>query len=96
MNCGRRQMKKHQKPMIQLCPRCGKVRASHVPNPWQCDVDDAVLDALRKFKAANGRTWKAKLCAEWADARAMRDMEDGLARAKTMIGPGCLGKVVLE
>jgi len=86
-------VKKRTCPKIQTCPRCGEMKGLHPRGDiYACPVDDVVVAALRKFKDANGKRWKALLCEEWARGT----LDEGLARAKLQIGPKRLYKIDLD
>ena len=58
---------------------------AHTPVPAE------VIEALRKFAAANGRCWKSKLRTLWNTGK-----DDGLLRqARNIIGPNEIDKIVL-
>jgi hypothetical protein len=83
-------------PPIQLCPKCGSMRIHHPgARLYECPVTADVLDALRRYRDANGKRWKSLLTKAWEDARQVLDMDPALLRAKSLIGPRRLYKVTL-
>ena len=83
-------------PKIQLCETCGRMRCHHQMGYYKCDLPADVIDALRRFKAANGPRWRAKLRGHWE--RACADLAEPdrqlLQQARNVIG-GRLAKVTL-
>jgi hypothetical protein len=79
-------------PKIQLCPKCGQMRVHHRLGLYDCPVPNSVLDALRKFKNAHGRTWKLALREAWTQGK---DLGVDLQQARNMIGPTRLDKIKL-
>jgi hypothetical protein len=92
-------MKQRRCPNIQTCPTCGVMRIHHPGNRlYDCPIPVAVTDALRRFAAANGSRWKAKLCEAWEKACAgIGDMDERtlLQQARNSIGPRNLYKIKL-
>lgn len=85
-------------PAQSLCPTCVRMRVYHKVGLYVCPTPVDVLQALSRFKAANGVRWKAKLCDHWR--RACADISDFaerslLQQAMNIIGPGRLPKLVL-
>lgn len=80
-------------PRIQTCPTCGQMRVWHPGNDlYNCPTPKEAIEALRRYKAANGTRWKAKLKAAW---KAKEDLGPDLEKARVAIGPHRLHKITL-
>lgn len=75
----------------KLCHRCG-YPLSRVYHREGCRVTDAMLEALRGFKAENGTRWKSKLCDAWAGGD---DLGTELQQVRNVVGPARLYKLEL-
>lgn len=83
-------MKKRICMAIRLCPRCGKMYTNHRDSP--CPVTDEMLEAIRKYKAFHGRTWKDQLRRAWL-RNDVQSLEMQVVRM--IIGPYRISKVKL-
>jgi len=78
-------------PKIQLCPTCGRMRVHHGERGYySCPVPATVIEALRAFRRANGKTWRSRLKAAWGRGD---DLGPELRQAKEMVGPLRLYKI---
>lgn len=84
-------------PRIRLCPTCGRMRVHHPAGLYACPVPAEVTRALRRFRAAHGTRWKAKLLGVWqAACAAVPEPDRGpLQQARNLIGPANLYKIDL-
>ena len=84
---------------MAICPTCGRRRLDHPDrNLLVCPVLPDVTAALRRFRDANGRSWKTKLVAAWEQACSLiADSGERalLQQARNLIGPKRLYKIVL-
>lgn len=80
----------------QTCPQCGRRRGDHKRGLYVCDVPIAVFEAVERYAAVHGRTWRAKLRKEWESAcSGIDDASERtlLQQARNLIGPTRIAKV---
>lgn len=83
------------------CHRCGRNSRHFVTQGCpdnRCPMTPEVWAALLRFKAAEGRYWKTRLCGDWSVGcvgtwdRTERAL---LMQARNILGPSCLYKIKL-
>ncbi len=76
------------------CLRCGRQRIIlEADDQVLCAITEPIQLALQAYARENGRTWKAKLRADWQDAQAQRTISPELQQARTIIGPSGLSRL---